>query len=93
MKPDDRIRLIHIADALGNAIRFTERRSREDLDKDAMLTFALLHAIQIVGEPGHARPVPANTVVRDYRHAPSPCACIRRHRPRHLVDNGHRSSA
>lgn len=50
MKPDDRVRLRHIADALGAAIRFTEGRSREDLDKDQMLAFALLHAIQIVGE-------------------------------------------
>jgi uncharacterized protein with HEPN domain len=50
MKPDDRVRLRHIADALSAAIRFTEGRSREDLDKDEMLAFALLHALQIVGE-------------------------------------------
>ncbi len=50
MKPDDRIRLRHIADALSAAIRFTEGRSREDLDKDEVLAFALLHVIQIVGE-------------------------------------------
>lgn len=50
MKPDDGVRLRHIADALSAAIRFTEGRSREDLDKDEMLAFALLHAIQIVGE-------------------------------------------
>ena len=50
MKPDDRVRLRHIADALSSATRFTEGRSREDLDKDQMLAFALLHAIQIVGE-------------------------------------------
>ena len=50
MKPDDRVRLRHIADALRVAIRFTEGRTREDLDKDQMLAFALLHAIQIVGE-------------------------------------------
>jgi uncharacterized protein with HEPN domain len=50
MKPDDRVRLRHIADALSAAIRFTEHRSREDLDRDQMLAFALLHAIQIVGE-------------------------------------------
>jgi uncharacterized protein with HEPN domain len=50
MKPDDRVRLRHIADALSAAIRFTEGRSREDLDKDEMLAFALLHAIQVVGE-------------------------------------------
>ena len=34
MKPDDRVRLRHIADALSAAIRFTEGRSREDIDKD-----------------------------------------------------------
>ena len=50
MKPDDRVRLRHIVDALSAAIRFTERRSREDLDRDQMLAFAVLHAIQIVGE-------------------------------------------
>jgi uncharacterized protein with HEPN domain len=50
MKRDDRIRLLHIADALGSAIQFIEGHSREDLDKDAMLSFALMHAIQIVGE-------------------------------------------
>jgi uncharacterized protein with HEPN domain len=50
MKPDDRVRLRHIVDALSAAIRFTDGRSREDLDRDQMLAFALLHAIQIVGE-------------------------------------------
>jgi uncharacterized protein with HEPN domain len=50
MRPDDRVRLRHIADALSAAIRFTEGRSREDLDKDEMLAFALVHAILIVGE-------------------------------------------
>ena len=48
MKPDDRVRLRHIADALSAAIRFTE--GRRHLDKDEMLAFALLHAIQVVGE-------------------------------------------
>jgi len=50
MKPDDRIRLRHIADALSSAIRFAAGRGREDLDKDEMLTFALVHTLQIVGE-------------------------------------------
>lgn len=50
MKPDDRVRLRHIVDAMSAAIRFTKGRSREDLDRDQMLAFALLHAIQIVGE-------------------------------------------
>jgi uncharacterized protein with HEPN domain len=50
MKPDDRIRLHHIADALNSAIRFVQGRRREDLESDEMLAFALVHALQIVGE-------------------------------------------
>ena len=50
MKPDDRIRLRHIADALASAIRFAEGRRRKDLDQNEMLAFAVDHAIQIVGE-------------------------------------------
>jgi uncharacterized protein with HEPN domain len=50
MKPHDRVRLHHIADALTAAIRFTEDRRRKDLDSDQMLVFALVHALQIVGE-------------------------------------------
>lgn len=50
MKRDDLIRLHHIADALKTAIGFTKGKTRTDLDTDNMLTFALVHAIQIVGE-------------------------------------------
>ena len=50
MNPDDRIRFHHIADALNSAIRFTTDRRREDLDEDQMLVFAVVHALQIVGE-------------------------------------------
>ena len=50
MRAEDRVRLWHIADALNSAIRFTQGRRREDLDNDEMLTFALVHALQIVGE-------------------------------------------
>ena len=50
MKPDDHIRLMHMAKALGHAIRFVEGRSRADLDSDQMLTFARLYALQTSGE-------------------------------------------
>ena len=50
MKPDDRIRIRHIVDAVNAAIRFTQGRRREDLEKDEILVFALIHALQIVGE-------------------------------------------
>ena len=71
MKPDDRVRLRHIVDALSAAIRFTEGRSREDLDRDQMLAFALLHAIQIAGEAA----VKVSTEFRD-RHPEVPWALI-----------------
>jgi|HubBroStandDraft_1064217.scaffolds.fasta_scaffold551957_2 uncharacterized protein with HEPN domain len=61
MKADDRIRLTHMAEALGHAIRFVEGHSRADLDSDPMLTFALLYALQTVGEA-------ANNVSEDTRH-------------------------
>lgn len=50
MKPDDRVRLLHIADALGRALNFVKTRHRDDLDSDPMLGYALMYALQIVGE-------------------------------------------
>ncbi|HKN29245.1 MAG TPA: HepT-like ribonuclease domain-containing protein [Roseiarcus sp.] len=50
MRSEDRVRLRHIADALESVGRFVEGRRREDLDRDQMLVFALVHALQIVGE-------------------------------------------
>ena len=50
MNTEDQVRLRHIIDALETTIRFTEGHCQDDLERDEMLTFALLHAIQIVGE-------------------------------------------
>jgi uncharacterized protein with HEPN domain len=50
MNPHDRVRLRHIADALNAAMRFVDGRVRNDLDTDEMLLFALVRAIEIVGE-------------------------------------------
>ena len=50
MNPHDRVRLRHINDALHAAMRFVQGRSRNDLDTDEMLLFALVRAIEIVGE-------------------------------------------
>ncbi len=71
MKPDDRVRLRHIVDALSSAIRFTEGRHRADLDKDEMLTFALLHALQIAGEAANK----VSIETRD-RHSQIPWAVV-----------------
>lgn len=50
MKPDDRWRLQHMADAADLAMGFIAGRSPEDLRTDAMLRLALTRAVEIVGE-------------------------------------------
>lgn len=50
MLPADRVRLKHLVDAADAAARFSAGRSRADLDHDEMLRFALVRAVEIVGE-------------------------------------------
>jgi uncharacterized protein with HEPN domain len=50
MSPRDRVRLKHMIDAGEDALRFVAGRARADLDRDVMLRFALVHAVQIIGE-------------------------------------------
>lgn len=50
MKNDDDIRLRHMLDAATEALRFTSGRQREDLEADRQLTWALIKAIEIIGE-------------------------------------------
>ena len=46
----DRARLAHMLDAARQAAAFVEGRSRADLDSDRRLSFAIMRAIEIVGE-------------------------------------------
>lgn len=46
----DRVRLLHMRDAVALALEFTSPRSRTDLDTDAMLMLALTRLLEIVGE-------------------------------------------
>jgi uncharacterized protein with HEPN domain len=50
MRSEDRVRVSHMIEAAEAAIRFTEGRTRADLDRDQMLLFAVVRAIEIVGE-------------------------------------------
>ena len=50
MPPEDRVRLLHMMEALETAQRFAGGRSRKDLDEDDMFRLALTRAIEIVGE-------------------------------------------
>lgn len=50
MRPDDRIRIRHMIEAAEAALSFMAGRERSDLDTDQMLLFALVRAVEIVGE-------------------------------------------
>lgn len=50
MSPADRIRLKHMVDAIESVQRFVAGRQRADLDGDEMLRFAVVRAIEVVGE-------------------------------------------
>ena len=56
----DVVRLRHMLDASQEAIAFASNRSRQGLDEDRMLSFALVRAIEIIGEA--ARRVSEETV-------------------------------
>jgi uncharacterized protein with HEPN domain len=50
MQPDDATRIRHMVEAAETAERFIAGRHRTDLDTDQMLLFALIRAIEIIGE-------------------------------------------
>ena len=50
MSPDDAVRVRHMIEAMESAQQFVQGRSRADLDNDRMLLFALVRAVEIVGE-------------------------------------------
>jgi uncharacterized protein with HEPN domain len=50
MNEHDLVRLRHMLDAAQKAISFAEGKTRESLDTDEQLTFALLKAVEIIGE-------------------------------------------
>ena len=50
MQRDDLVRLLHIAEALRATVGFIRGRRRADIDDDVMLRYALVQAVQIVGE-------------------------------------------
>lgn len=46
----DRIRMRHMLDACRQAREFAHGRARSDLDRNTMLSFAVVRAIEIIGE-------------------------------------------
>lgn len=50
MRDDDRIRILHMIDAAQAVEQFIFGKKREDLDVDRLLLFAVLRAIEVIGE-------------------------------------------
>ncbi len=50
MRDEDAIRLRHMLDAATQALSFAGDRRREDLDQDRQLVWALIKAVEIIGE-------------------------------------------
>jgi uncharacterized protein with HEPN domain len=50
LRADDRIRLLHMIEAAESVLRFTRNRRRLDLETDQMLLFAVVRAIEVLGE-------------------------------------------
>ncbi len=50
MHAEDQVRLRHMVDAAEHAMRFVAGRQRVDLENDHMLLFALVRAIEVIGE-------------------------------------------
>jgi uncharacterized protein with HEPN domain len=50
MLPEDRIRITHMRDACESVNRFIEGKSAPDLAANQMLQFALVRAIEMIGE-------------------------------------------
>jgi uncharacterized protein with HEPN domain len=50
MKSHDLVRVKHMIEAVDEAIGFAQSKKRGDLNKDRMLTVALMREIEVVGE-------------------------------------------
>ncbi len=59
---NDYVRLIHIREAAEKAIRFVDGKTRDSLDGDDVLVFALVHALTIIGEA-------SNSITESFRAA------------------------
>jgi uncharacterized protein with HEPN domain len=50
MRADDRVRILHMIDAAESLEQFTTGRERADLETNRMLLFAIIRAIEVMGE-------------------------------------------
>ena len=69
MRPDDLVRLKHMHDATVSALRFVDGRSRQDLNADEMLLFALVRAVEVIGEAANKVSAAGRAELPDIRWA------------------------
>jgi uncharacterized protein with HEPN domain len=50
MSPEDRVRILDMIEEAESATGFIAGRARQDLDRDRMLLYALVRAIEVLGE-------------------------------------------
>jgi uncharacterized protein with HEPN domain len=50
MRAEDRVRVLHMIDAAESLSQFVTGRKQTDLDQDRMLLFAVVRAIEVIGE-------------------------------------------
>jgi uncharacterized protein with HEPN domain len=50
MRADDRVRVLHMIDAAESLEQFITGRKLADLESDRMLLFAIIRAIEVIGE-------------------------------------------
>ena len=60
MQNRDLVRIKHMYDGAGEIKSFTHGKTRQDLEHDRMLSLAIVHLLEIIGEA-------ANKVTRDFR--------------------------
>jgi hypothetical protein len=97
MQPDDRIRVLHMIEAAEAVEAFVGGRHRADLDVDRMLLFALVRAVEIIGEAAsgvspESRATAHAAMGPDHRHGQPVDPRLLRYRPRYPVANGSRGS-
>jgi uncharacterized protein with HEPN domain len=50
MRSEDRVRVLHMIEAAEEVSAFVAGRQRPDLDSDRMLLFAVVRAVEVIGE-------------------------------------------
>ena len=93
MRPEDRTRILHMIEAAETVQEFVGNRARGDLDSDRILLFALMRAIEVLGEAAAKVSPETRAMTKDIPWANCVDAkpadtCLFRYRSHHSVEDG-----